>query len=288
MSTPTKVIISGAGIAGPVLAMFLKLKGYEPVVYERTEKISGLGLSLILQPNGLRVLSLIPGLVEKIVGKELESIRQCSIVPEDEGVLADSDAIPRISDDLGSCILATRRLLFNRTLVDTAESLGMKIVWGHQLVALKQADGSVEVAFANGATDTASFVVGCDGLHSNTRTCLLGQEQADFTGLTQTGGISPTPEVLSKRATLMNIYGDGVHMVSYPISDTHTSWAITVQESEAKETWRSMDEERQKEFKEGPISKWGFGAGELVSTADKIVKVNSPCWCATHERLMTE
>ncbi|KAI0930626.1 hypothetical protein AcV5_007290 [Taiwanofungus camphoratus] len=288
MSTPTKVIISGAGIAGPVLAMFLKLKGYEPVVYERTEKISGLGLSLILQPNGLRVLSLIPELVEKIVGKELESIRQCSIVPEDEGVLADSDAIPRISDDLGSCILAIRRLVFNRTLVDTAESLGVKIVWGHQLVALKQADGSVEVAFANGATDTASFVVGCDGLHSNTRTCLFGQEQADFTGLTQTGGISPTPEVLSKRATLMNIYGDGVHMVSYPISDTHTSWAITVQESEAKETWRSMDEERQKEFKEGPISKWGFGAGELVSTADKIVKVNSPCWCATHERLMTE
>lgn len=47
MSTPTKVIISGAGIAGPVLAMFLKLKGYEPVVYERTEKISGLGLSLM-------------------------------------------------------------------------------------------------------------------------------------------------------------------------------------------------------------------------------------------------
>jgi len=31
----TKVIIVGCGIAGPVLATFLKLKGYNVVVYER-------------------------------------------------------------------------------------------------------------------------------------------------------------------------------------------------------------------------------------------------------------
>jgi len=31
----TKVIIIGCGIAGPILATFLKLKGYDPVVYER-------------------------------------------------------------------------------------------------------------------------------------------------------------------------------------------------------------------------------------------------------------
>jgi hypothetical protein len=31
----TKIIIVGCGIAGPVLATFLKLKGYNPVIYER-------------------------------------------------------------------------------------------------------------------------------------------------------------------------------------------------------------------------------------------------------------
>jgi salicylate hydroxylase len=31
----TKVIIVGAGIAGPVLAIFLKTRGYDPVIYER-------------------------------------------------------------------------------------------------------------------------------------------------------------------------------------------------------------------------------------------------------------
>ena len=37
-----------------------------------------------------------------------------------------------------------------------------------------------------------------------------------------------------------------------------------------------MDEEKQKTFKEGPFSKLPFGGGELVRTADKIIKVYQP------------
>lgn len=42
----TKVIIAGAGIAGPVLAMILQAKGYNPVLYERTDAPTDQGLSL--------------------------------------------------------------------------------------------------------------------------------------------------------------------------------------------------------------------------------------------------
>ncbi len=40
----TKVIVVGAGIAGPVLATFLKLNGYDPVVYEQTSGVGDKGL----------------------------------------------------------------------------------------------------------------------------------------------------------------------------------------------------------------------------------------------------
>jgi salicylate hydroxylase len=43
----TKVIVVGCGVAGPVLATFLKLKGYHPVVYERGERDTDSGLSLM-------------------------------------------------------------------------------------------------------------------------------------------------------------------------------------------------------------------------------------------------
>ena len=43
---PTRVGIIGAGMAGPVLAIFLKAKGYSPIVYERNEAPSDAGLGI--------------------------------------------------------------------------------------------------------------------------------------------------------------------------------------------------------------------------------------------------
>src|SRR5271154_2795926 len=58
MSSPT-VLIIGCGIAGPVLALLLKQKGYSPVVFEKVTELGNAGASLMLQPNGMKVLNLI-------------------------------------------------------------------------------------------------------------------------------------------------------------------------------------------------------------------------------------
>ncbi|RDX45664.1 FAD/NAD(P)-binding domain-containing protein [Lentinus brumalis] len=268
----TKVIIAGGGIAGPVLAMFLKAKGYEPVIYERTDAPTDMGLSLALQPNGLRVLELIPGLLDKIVRCRVDEMISYSALPEDEGELTRSRS--QLAEVLGHGIEGTRRPVFLRSLIEGAQERGIPVHFSHQVVDVEQHGDSVTVRFADGTTDEGSFVVGCDGLHSNTRVSLFGKQEAIFTGLTQTGGISPIPEIYtgSDLHPFFNIYGDGVHMIGYTINETQISWAITQREAEEKETWRDMDEARQKEFKEGPFSKLPFGGGELVRTADKIIK----------------
>ena len=92
---------------------------------------------------------------------------------------------------------------------------------------------------------------------------------------------------------MFNIYGNGVHMIGYPVNETDVSWAyvwsssadffdglicvfsITQREAEAKEDWRHMDEERQNEFKQGPPSSLPFSGGELVRTAGRIIKVST-------------
>ena len=51
MSSPT-VIIIGCGIAGPVLAILLKRKGYNPIVFEKVQALGDAGASLMIQPNG--------------------------------------------------------------------------------------------------------------------------------------------------------------------------------------------------------------------------------------------
>ena len=137
-----------------------------------------------MQPNGLRVLALIPGFMDKLIGSKLEKMQHLSILPEENTVLADID-LSGVSLLSGFPIVGVRRHVFHRTIVEAAESHDVKVVYGHQLVNLKQEADCVEVTFANGTTDSASFVVGCDGLHSNTRICLFGSETATYTGLTQ-------------------------------------------------------------------------------------------------------
>ncbi len=152
----------------------------------------------------------------------------------------------------GYAVSGVRRPVLLHALVDEAQARGVPVVFGHQLVGFEQhADSEgVTVRFANGRTDTGSFVVGCDGLHSDTRKTLFGEEAVSFTGLTQvsvetglfgngggvclrmcvcdqTGGISPYPELYraSGAASMFNIYGDGVHMIGYPVNDREISWA---------------------------------------------------------------
>ncbi|KAG2150428.1 hypothetical protein DEU56DRAFT_728804 [Suillus clintonianus] len=268
-----RVIVVGAGIAGPVLAVFLKTRGYDPIIYERLPSPGEGGLSFMLQPNGLRVLSLIPGLLEQIPGRSPDSIIHCSSLDGIEDILADSDISPdTMRERFGFPMIGVRRVEFHRLLIDTAERHGIEIKWGHQAIEFEQSEDAVEVTFANGAKDTASFVVGCDGLHSNTRIALFGKEKADFTGLAQFGGLSPTPPALQGKFALVNIYGNGRHMVSYPVAEDKRSWAITTREDEVKEDWKTQNMEQQNEIRGGPLSAWGFGAGDMVKTAQNIVK----------------
>lgn len=144
-------------------------------------------------------------------------------------------------------MIAVQRSKFHQYILDCAEAAGVKVNWGKRVVDIVQHEHgeTVKVVFEDGGSDEASWVIGCDGLHSGVRIALFGKEVADYTGvsqvgvtshngrvlrrssisLTQTGGLSPTPEALAKLNTMANYYGVGAHLIAYPVSSTHTSWA---------------------------------------------------------------
>ena len=108
-----------------------------------------------------------------------------SVLPEDQGLLGISDH-PRLQREAkGHGTITVQRPVLQKRLVEFAQKLGIPINFGHKLEKLEQAEDSVTVTFANGVQETFSFVVGCDGLHSNTRSCLFGEMPADYTGLSQ-------------------------------------------------------------------------------------------------------
>lgn len=159
-----------------------------------------------------------------------------------------------------------------KRLVEFAERAGVPVVWGHKLESLVQDNDSVTITFSNGVQETFSFVIGCDGLHSNTRTCLFGEQPATYTGLSHWGSVSPKPSCLQDKATSFEIFGNGCGMVVISVSDDEVVWAVTVRDPESKETWRAIDDAAAEEFKHSEYSKWDYGAGEAIRNSTRILR----------------
>ena len=135
--------------------------------------------------NGLNVIAKVPGLIEHLDAYPRKEWHFYSTLHEDLGFLGDLTHSLRHEGPHGYGTASLLRQTLQQRLVSFAEKNGIEVKWGHQLESLEQSEDSVSLKFANGAEDVFSFVVGCDGLHSNTRQCLFGKVPADYTGLAQ-------------------------------------------------------------------------------------------------------
>src|SRR5215510_7329710 len=52
-----RILIAGAGVGGPALALFLKRAGISSAIYEAYPRSEGVGGGLNLAPNGMNVLA---------------------------------------------------------------------------------------------------------------------------------------------------------------------------------------------------------------------------------------
>ncbi|KAJ5738604.1 FAD/NAD(P)-binding domain-containing protein [Penicillium malachiteum] len=256
MAPPT-VLIIGCGVAGPVLSLLLKNKGYQPVIYEKVRVLGEAGASLMLNPNGMKVLNLLSS-----HGK----------------LFRDDEALPLADIWHGTGIHRTN---MNISLKEMTLDAGIEMYEGFDLVDIKEGEASITAHFSNGQSATASFLVGCDGIKAASRRILLrnsGTKEGPpvFTGLTQTAGISKTPRaLLEEPATMSNWYGDAVHFIAYPVSTTHTSWAVTLpQREERPETWKlatGVELKAHKQSLEDRLEGFEPALLEMVRTAEQII-----------------
>ena len=144
---------------------------------------------LRIQRNGLLVLSKIPGLLEYLEGFPREEWHYYSVLEEDSGFLGKSDFARRQRAIDGYGTTGFRRMTLLKRLAEFTEKSGIPIHRGHMLNSLEQEDEAVIVSFTNGVKEKFSFIVGCDGTHSNTRACLFGREPATYTGVVEVGTV---------------------------------------------------------------------------------------------------
>jgi 2-polyprenyl-6-methoxyphenol hydroxylase-like FAD-dependent oxidoreductase len=172
MEKHPSVLVSGAGIAGPALAYWLREAGFDVTVVERAPAPRPGGQTVDLRGAGRTVVSRM-GLMDRARALTVEQRglalvdaegRVTARIPADsfggEGIVSE---IEILRGDLG-------RLLYDATLPAT------EYLFDDTVTALDQDVDGVTVRFEKAATRRFSLVVGADGLHSVVRRLAFGPE----------------------------------------------------------------------------------------------------------------
>ena len=166
------VLISGIGVAGPTLAYWLGKSGFRPTIIEHAPTLrSGgyvidfwglgydiaerMGLSDKINHAGyhIREMRIVNGKGERITGFGTNVFRE----------LTGGRYVTIGRSDLS-------RLLFEKIKNDT------EIVFGDEIVGLREEANSVQVMFKHGGQRRFDLVIGADGLHSAVRRLVFGSQ----------------------------------------------------------------------------------------------------------------
>ncbi|MFI7104792.1 FAD-dependent monooxygenase [Nonomuraea sp. NPDC050227] len=167
-----KVLVSGASVGGPVLAHWLRRRGFEVTLVERAPRPRKGGQAVDLRGAALVVADRM-GILEQVRAART-TMRGMSMVDGDgneimrsteetiSGGRLDSPDVEIARDDLTAIVGAVTDAPFR---------------YGDSIAALAQDGDGVDVTFDSGVRERYDHVIGADGLHSNVRRLVFGPEQ---------------------------------------------------------------------------------------------------------------
>ena len=168
----TTILISGASIAGPTLAYWLKRSGFTPTVIERAPQLREGGYPVDVRFEAVQVAKLM-GIWPRLQ-QEKTTIEEMSFVNERSQRISrvNIQAVPKA---LGVDVVEIMRGDLARTLYELTKD-EVEYCFGDSIQALKQDEAGVDVTFERGGSRRFDLLVGADGLHSIVRTLAFGDE----------------------------------------------------------------------------------------------------------------
>ena len=216
----SKVLIAGAGIGGLTAAMALKQAGFEVQVLERAKDIQALGAGITLQMNATAALDRL-GLMESIVA-------QGNLLTQGEvryaGRTLATVSFGEISQELGHPCVAIHRGRLQAVLLD---ALGRdRVATGVEVTHAEQTEQGVRIPLPQGGYAEADLLIGADGVRSQVRKSLWGDEPLRPSGYSAWRGVCRNPGLWPANLAV-ETWGDGQLFGAMPINAEQVYWFAT-------------------------------------------------------------
>lgn len=214
-----KVVVVGAGIGGLIAALALLKKGFDVQVIEQAKVLVGLGAGLQISPNGNRILSAL-GLSDAMarVASEPHGKKVRLWNSGQTWNLFDLGATARGS--YGFPYLTVHRGDLHQVLIEAVTAIKADaITTGIRIDGLETRGDELAIISEGREIAVADVVVGSDGVHSQVRQCLVGEDRPQFSGIIAWRGVIESqnlPEHL-RQPYGYNWVGPGAHVINYPL-----------------------------------------------------------------------
>ena len=168
-----EVLISGASIAGPALAYWLRRYGFRPTLVEQASAPRSGGQAIDLRGTARIVVERM-GLLESI-RQAHTGTRGMSVVNSAGKRLASMES--DLMDGSGGLIAEIEILRGDLVhILYEATRNEVEYIFDNSIASISQDDASARVTFERGAPRRFDLVIGADGLHSNVRKLAFGEE----------------------------------------------------------------------------------------------------------------
>jgi 2-polyprenyl-6-methoxyphenol hydroxylase-like FAD-dependent oxidoreductase len=166
------VLISGAGIAGPTLAYWLKAAGFEPTLVERAAVLQAGGYVIDFWGLGYDIAERMGVLPD--INRGGYHVREMRIVDDLGRRLAGFGT--RVFTELtGGRYVTLQRSELSRLLFEKVKDR-VESIFGDEIVAVREQPDGVRVELRHAGERRFDLVIGADGLHSAVRGLVFGPQ----------------------------------------------------------------------------------------------------------------
>jgi 2-polyprenyl-6-methoxyphenol hydroxylase-like FAD-dependent oxidoreductase len=283
--TPTnsEVLVSGASVAGPTLAYWLRRHGFTPTVVERTPALrAGLG-----------------GHAVDLFGPAVDVAERTGILPsvlaartQTEQLVLERPGRHPVKVDLSGLVagISSRHVEIMRgelaSILYEATRHDVEYRFGDSIRTLDQDADGVEVSFEHGRARRFDLVVGADGLHSGVRRLVFGEEAGYRHYLGGYLGVFTLPNYRGLEGTMVGWNAPGKSAAMYPVRQTGQARALFLFRAAEELRYEQTDLEAQKRLLRQAFPEQVWELPRLLSELDgapdfyfdSITQIRMPSW----------